>query len=74
MKPQLIQIGSRILNLANVQYMDVVSPGQVDVHLTADWTIQYIEEESRALLGILATGYTVEVEISSTDQKWDGKL
>jgi hypothetical protein len=62
MKPQVIQIGNRILNLAQVQYMVVQGPNLVDVYLAPNQDlIQYAEGEAGALLATLDAGYTAHV-------------
>ena len=71
LKPTLIRVGSRILNLDAVRYMEVEgvtgkesdSPTIINVHLRQDWTIQFTEREAEALLAILKDGYMRHINI-----------
>ena len=59
---KLVQIGSRILNLDAVRYIEVDSPNLVNVYLTEGTELQYIEAEAHALLAILA-GYAKKIDV-----------
>lgn len=62
MKPQFIHIGNRILNLSSVQFIEIIGPNLLNVHLMPNQElIQYEDEEARALLGVLRTGYMAHV-------------
>lgn len=61
MKPQLIRIGTRILNLEMVEYIDIEGPDLVNVHLASQEVLQYIEEEAHALVAILDSGYAIQI-------------
>jgi hypothetical protein len=62
MKPQLIRIGSRILYLSSVQFIEIKGQNLLNVHLMPNQElIQYENEEAQALLAALGTGYMTHV-------------
>jgi hypothetical protein len=65
-KQQFIWIGDRILNLANVRYMQVESEFLVNVYFSGDQMIQYEEDEAHALLAALGTGYVSPLGVEAT--------
>jgi hypothetical protein len=53
-KLRLVQVGTRILNLDAVRYMDVEGPELVTVFFSANESVEFQGEGARSLLKILA--------------------
>ena len=53
-KLHLVQVGTRILNLDAVRYMDVEGPDLVKVYFTESQSVDFAGEGARSLLKILA--------------------
>lgn len=74
-KPNLIQIGSRILNLNAVRYIDIDGPQIVNVYIyEQDQPLQFIEAEAGALLAILKGGYVHQIEVSPSVEAFKAML
>ncbi len=58
MRTQFIRIGSRILNLESIQFIEIDGPDLLRVFLAPNqFQIEYLDEEARALLAILNSGH-----------------
>ena len=71
---KLIQIGSRILNLDAVRYMEINGSNLVNVHLTEGQELQYIDLEAQALLAVLDAGYVKKIGVSSDSLRTSEEL
>jgi hypothetical protein len=58
LKPSLIYIGDRVLNLEAVRYIEIEGPHLVNVYITdRKEPLQFTEEDAHALVDILNNGY-----------------
>ena len=58
MKPVLIRVGNRILNLDAVRYVEIEGPHLVNVYIAGrKEPLQFTEEDARTFLLILDGGY-----------------
>jgi hypothetical protein len=53
-KLRRVQVGTRILNLDAIRYMDIEEPDLVKVYFTAGESIEFLGDGARSLLNILA--------------------
>jgi hypothetical protein len=61
-KPNLVQIGNRILNINAIRYIEIEGPQIVNVHLfEEERPLQFIDAEGDALMAALNTGYVYRV-------------
>jgi hypothetical protein len=66
-KPSLIQIGTRILNIAAIRYIELDGAKSANVYISEmDAPLQFVEDEYNALMAVLATGYVNKLEIGKS--------
>lgn len=63
MKPQFLRVGSIILNLANVEYMEVKGPNLVVAYMGSTERLEFIEDEAKALLVFLEAECMTHIEV-----------
>lgn len=58
LRPSLILVGDRVLNLEAVRYIEIEGPHLVNVYITdRKEPLQFTEEDAHALVEILNSGY-----------------
>jgi hypothetical protein len=72
LKPNLIQIGNRILNINAIRYLEIDGPQVVNVHVYEEaLPLQFVEAEADALLAVLDTGYVCKVDPAMSHQRFE---
>jgi hypothetical protein len=58
LRPSLIHVGDRVLNLEAVRYIEIESPHLVNVYITGrKEPLQFTEQDAHTLVDILNDGY-----------------
>ncbi|MGA2183414.1 MAG: hypothetical protein ABSH47_10325 [Bryobacteraceae bacterium] len=71
LRPSLIHVGDRVLNLEAVRYIEIEGPHLVNVYITErKEPLQFTEQDARTLVEILNGGYVhPAIELNLADDQ-----